>query len=222
VQNDPVNLVDPSGLDGGADFAALLLGAQVGASFSVHGGGSGGFLGGGGGGSGKHDMVMELAIDNNGGDGGGGESPNTAPSLPDAIKLAKQLLADPKGPCAGLFKKGNGLSTLNGLEKKNKIKIADTKVKLFGGTERLLSTMPGVGAVITSKGIFINPVGRIALGNPSPAGPFGKLTPLEGMAATIIHEDAHKTGDFPYEARPEDSIFHNADVVDACFGGRRP
>jgi len=144
------------------------------------------------------------------------------PSLPDAIKLAKQLLADPKGPCASLFKKGNGLSTLNELEKKNKIKIADTKVKLFGDPERLLSSMPGVGAVITKKGIFINPAGRIALGNPSPTGPFGKLTPLEAMAGTIIHEDAHKTGDFPYEGRPEDSTFHSIDVVNACFQGRLP
>ena len=82
--------------------------------------------------------------------------------------------------------------------------------------------MPGVGAVITSKGIFINPAGRIALGNPSPTGPFGQLTPLEAMAATIIHEDAHKTGDFPYEAQPRESTEHSADVVDACFGGRRP
>src|SRR6266700_2879639 len=141
------------------------------------------------------------------------------PSLPDAIKLAKQLLADPKGPCAALFKKRNGLSTLTELEKKNKIKIADTKVKLFGGPERLLSSMPGVGGVTTSKGIFIYTAGRIALGNPNPTGPFGKLTPLEAFAAAIIHEDAHKTGDFPYEANPEDSYFHSADVVDACFGG---
>jgi YD repeat-containing protein len=146
----------------------------------------------------------------------------TPPSLRDAIDLAKKLLADPKGDCAGIFKKGNGLSTLNDLDKKNKIKIADTKVKLFGGPERLLSSMPGVGGVTTSKGIFINPAGRIAQGNPSPTGPFGKLTPLEAFAAAIIHEDAHKTGDFPYEAKPEDSIFHSADVVDACFGGRRP
>lgn len=144
------------------------------------------------------------------------------PSLPDAIKLAKKLLADPKGPCAELFKKGNGLSTLNKLDKKNKIKIADTKVKLFGGPERLLSSMPGVGAVITKKGIFINPAGRIAQGNPSPTGPFGKLTPLEAMAGTIIHETAHKTGDFPKEANETESTLHSADVVDACFQGRRP
>ena len=144
------------------------------------------------------------------------------PSLPDAINLAKQLLADPKGPCAELFKKGNGLSTLKELEKKKKIKIADTKVRLFGGPERLLSSMPGVGAVITKKGVFINPAGRIAQGNPSPTGAFGKLTPLEAMAGAIIHETAHKTGDFPYEGRPEDSVFHSVDVVDACFGGRRP
>lgn len=39
------------------------------------------------------------------------------------------------------------------------------------------------------------------------------------MAGTIIHEDAHKTGDFRNETTPEDSIFHNADVVDACSEG---
>lgn len=131
------------------------------------------------------------------------------------------MLADPNGPCAGLFKKGNGLSTLNELDKKNKIKIADTKVKLFGGPEKLLSSMPGVGAVITSKGVFINPAGRIAQGNPSQTGPFGKLTPLEAMAATIIHEDAHKTGDFPYEASERLSTEHSIDVVEKCFGEDR-
>ncbi|HVH72143.1 MAG TPA: hypothetical protein VNB49_13670, partial [Candidatus Dormibacteraeota bacterium] len=91
-----------------------------------------------------------------------------------------------------------------------------------GGPEQLLSSMPGVGAVITKKGIFINPAGRIALGNLSPTGPFGMLTPLEAMAGTIIHETAHKTGDFPYEADPNDSTLHSIDVVDKCFGGRLP
>jgi hypothetical protein len=36
------------------------------------------------------------------------------------------------------------------------------------------------------------------------------------MAATVIHEDAHKTGDFGYETDENASILHSEDVVDAC------
>jgi RHS repeat-associated protein len=223
TKNDPVNRRDPSGLD---DYG---LGPPPPVPTLVPYGGTivtntwapaypvGGVLGG------RLLSGDAMAILESAAEGIEPEPQTPQPtSLPDAIKLARQLLTDPKGPCAELFKKGNGLSTLNELDKKDKIKIADTKVKLFGGPEKLLSSMPGVGAVITSKGVFINPAGRIAQGKPSPTGPFGKLSPLEAMAGAIIHETAHKTGDFGYEAAPIDSTEHSIDVVDKCFGGRLP
>ncbi len=117
VQNDPVNFVDPSGLDGGADFlTALLLGAQVGASFSVYGGGDG-FLGGSGGSGGRHVPAMELGNDEF--NTGGGDPPNSgrAPLTGDMLsrftetrdRLVK-LLRDKNSDCAKFLRDKVGVS----------------------------------------------------------------------------------------------------------------
>ena len=108
------------------------------------------------------------------------------PSLPDAIKLAKELLADPKGPCAGLFKKGNGLSTLTELEKKGNIKVKDIDVHLTDGRSGEFSSFSDVGAATRGNKITINPNRRMAQGKGS--GQFPNLSPLENYAVGIIHE----------------------------------
>ena len=41
-------------------------------------------------------------------------------------------------------------------------------------------------------------------------------------SVTFLGDYFFNPASMPYEATPEDSIFHSADVVDACFGGRRP
>ena len=217
VRSDPINFVDPTGLDGDCAAEHNATGSCTigdGGPTPINPGNIIGLGPRGGGPTGGGTPPTYGP----GGVGGIPQNPQP-PSLPDAINLAKMLLEDPKGPCAGLFKKGNGLSTLQKLEKDNKIKIKDVKTSVFGGPKRPLSSMPNVSAVNTKEGVFINPVGRIARGDPSPTGPFAALTPLEAMAALIVHETAHRTGDFPYENTPEDSSFHSIDVVDACFPG---
>jgi RHS repeat-associated protein len=89
VQGDPVNLVDPSGLDG--EFTCTP-GDPMCALGSVTVTGSFGGLFGAGGGGGRRELVAELPADGGGGGGGGGlggGSPN-APSAPAQQRFGRK------------------------------------------------------------------------------------------------------------------------------------
>lgn len=129
-------------------------------------------------------------------------------------------MKDPKGPCAGLFSKGNGLDLLNKLEKKGKIKIADTKVRLFGGPEQHLVDRPDVGGVTKGDTIYLNPTNSVTKGTypyNHPTAVLSGLTPVEGLAAHILHELLHVSGDFKPESKPEESYDFTGQVTQACF-----
>lgn len=129
------------------------------------------------------------------------------------------MLEDPKGPCAGLFAKGNGLDKLKELEKKGNIKVKDIDVKMTDGRKGKLSTFPDISGVTGGNKITFNPAGRMVLGKGSAQYP--KLSPLQHFAVGIIHELLHVTGDFPPELGNRDqvamqSILNTGDVVVAC------
>jgi RHS repeat-associated protein len=220
VSNDPVNLIDPTGLfcvyreDWNEKTATLTVTEEC--YLEGGGGGGGGFvnpIGGGGGGIG-------------GGGGGGGlgggnpETPqNPTPTLKDAIDSARKALeAD---PCKSLFSKGNGLETLNKLVKDKKLKIGDTGVpKQLSPTGRLKDA-PGLGEIEKGGRVFLNPSSSVMKGTypyDSPTAAFGGLSPTNALAALIIHGVLHVTKDIePDGTSPNDSLIHNADVARSCF-----
>ena len=95
VQNDPVNFVDPSGLDG-IDIGTFHFGNVIG----IIGRGT---LNGGGGGGGRREIAFELGVDAIGDLGGGGnvggEPPNTqadrrCPPTVDQILQSRKIRAE--------------------------------------------------------------------------------------------------------------------------------
>jgi hypothetical protein len=154
-----------------------------------------------------------------------GEPQNPAPSLADAIAAAKNAVKDPNGDCAKLFSKGNGLDLLN----KGNIKVKDTSVPKNLSPTGKLSGNPLVGAVTKGNNIYINPSARTTLGTHAPisngvykdsSGLFNGFSPVDVLAAIIIHEELHKSGDFETETgqfAKEESMANSSNVVNTCF-----
>jgi RHS repeat-associated protein len=145
------------------------------------------------------------------------------PSLTDAIDVAKGALKDPESRCAKLFAKGNGLELLTQLEKKGKIKIGDTKVPKHLSSTGKLKDAPGVAGVAKDGKIFLNPASSIVKGTVNPrSAVFGGMSAVDALAALIIHEVLHISKDRPPETGENyriDSLLNSTDVKAACFPG---
>jgi len=231
VQNDPVNFVDPSGLlaifctpdtmtcDPNTGVCTICAGE---CHLVGGGGGAGGGLTFGGGG------LTGGGIDPQTGGGGGGTGiPPT--SIGDIINTAKKALEDPNSPCAKLFKDGNGLKKLEQLEKDKKIKVDGGKVPWPDGTRKDAKNYPSLYAWTTlDSKITINKHSSAYTGVGGSAGfyaptrtaPAQGRTPAQYLAAVLIHEVLHVTGDFAPEKGPNwinDSLGNQADVLSSCF-----
>jgi hypothetical protein len=134
-------------------------------------------------------------------------------------------LKDPNSDCAKLFSKGNGLDLLN----KGKIKVKDTSVPKSLSPTGKLSGNPLVGAVTKGSNIYINPSARTTLGTHAlisngvykdSSGLFNGFSPVDVLAAIIIHEELHKSGNFETETGSSaafESMANSSDVVNTCF-----
>ena len=234
VQNDPVNFVDPQGLDGfddplGPPPPVPTLVPPPGplptetidtwAPYWREGGSSGD-------GTEWRTLAVINPGDLNHGMAGNiqREPQNPVPTLTDAINSARKALeAD---PCKSLFSKGNGLDTLNKLVKDKKLKIRDTSVpKSLSPTGRLKDA-PGLGEIEKGGRVFLNPSSTVMKGTypyNSPTAAFGGLSPTDALAALIIHGVLHVTKDIePDGTSPNDSLIHNADVARSCFPKPNP
>jgi len=218
VLNDPVNFVDPSGLD---DEFTCRVGDPDCVVGSVTINISGGERGTGVGGTSSGPMEIETS-----GDGPTGAEiiPQNPPTLTDAIDSARKALE--AEPCKSLFSKGNGLDKLNELVKKNKIKIGDTRVPKTLSPNGRLKDAPGLGEIEKGGKIFLNPSSSVMRGTypySSPSVAFSGLTPTNALAALIIHGVLHVTKDIePDGTKPNDSLIHNGDVARNCFPKPNP
>ncbi|MGH9904947.1 MAG: hypothetical protein ACRD8U_05095, partial [Pyrinomonadaceae bacterium] len=224
VNNDPVNFVDPSGLDpeevgpgdvirinapgrrwsndptGGAILAAVTGGVNWGLRRRIT----------------EFEPRWGRDLE---------PTPqNPIPTLPDAINSARNALE--KDPCKSLFSKGNGLDKLNELVKKKKIKIGDTGVpKSLSPTGRLKDA-PDLGEIEKGGKVFLNPSSGIMKGTypyHSPTASLGGISPTDALAALIIHGVLHVTKDIePDGTSPNDSLIHNANVARNCFSKPNP
>ena len=214
VQSDPVNFVDPSGLDDVPPEPCIGCPIDV---VQIPGWGrnpGGGSIGGGF----QPDPLSPTDPE------AGGGTPQNPPTLTDAIDSARKALeAD---PCKSMFSKGNGLDKLNELVKKKKIKIGDAGVpKTLSSTGRLKDA-PGLGEIEKGGKIFLNPSSTVMKGTypyDSPTAAFGGLSPTNALAALIIHGVLHVAKDIePDGTSPNDSLIHNADVARNCFPKPNP
>jgi RHS repeat-associated protein len=228
AQNDPVNFVDPLGLD--PDFGLgppppvptlIEYGGTIVTNTSAPrpggGGGGGSILGG--------DVLFEVEQGPTDGPGeqGGGPTSNI-PTLEDALNVARTALES--DACKNLFKKGNGLEKLNQLAKDNKIKIEDTKVPKELSSSGRLKDVPGIGEVAKDGKVFINPSSPIMKGTyryDSPVVVFSGMKPQQALATLIIHGVLHLTKDIAPDGKdPRASLLHSADVRNACFPKPNP
>ena len=214
VQNDPINAVDPSGMTLQAIWGRACSGTagdEICEWYIV------GYvdIGGGGGGTGISDP-------NQGGTGGD----FTPPTAGDALKLVEEKLKDKDGKCAGLFSKANGLDILN--KSKNKITSkSDFPIDNYNGKKTNFNKEPQINAATDKSGnITLNSGSRIMTGfhwDPANAKGlaskyFKQVNPIQALAAVIIHELLHVSGDFPFEKYENESFGNNAEVLQNCFG----
>ncbi|MBL8167034.1 MAG: RHS domain-containing protein, partial [Acidobacteria bacterium] len=225
VGNDPANFVDPSGLlriiiwgvacvESGGTRTCEYYVQEI-----IDFGGGFGLLGWGYGGSGQ----------------GGDVKPISPIPLKDIVDEAKQALKDPNGDCAKLFNKGNGSSKLGELDKANKIKLGNAKVTTSNGQTMEMKTHNGFAGLYQGGQITISQYssyytgtyqGKDSKGNEVTKGMYEKgsrfygYTPTQALAAILIHEVAHATGDFPPESGANvisESIINTNTVLTACF-----
>ena len=155
-------------------------------------------------------------------------------SLSDAIALARKTLEDSNGDCAKLFSERNGLELLNKLSSKGKIKIQDTSVpRNYSPTGRLQDN-PRIAGITQGGKVYLNPRSRVISGTYAPivnglyndrTGLYNGFSPLQVLAATIIHELLHVSGDYPPETGQfavEESLANNSEVVNTCFKKSAP
>jgi len=205
VQNDPVNFVDPTGLDDCTEFdeyGACIIGDGGPDPFDDP------FFNGSNDRLNPYVPMREV--------GGGPQN-----RLPGAIDAARDALKDPKSPCAELFSKGNGLEKLNELAKKGKIKIGDTGIPKALSPTGKLSGAPGIAAYAKDGKIFLNPSSSVVKGTLNPrTAVFGGMSTADALGTLLIHELRHLTKDLPGESLENyrnESLLNSHDVKAACF-----
>src|SRR5207247_2842835 len=123
----------------------------------------------------------------------------------EALEAAREAMKDPNSECSKLFSSSgkNGLEELNKLIKKGKIKIKDTSVAKYLSSNGRLSGNPNLQAVTKGGTVYINTAGTVFRGTYAtivngvyrdPTHLFDGFSPLQVLAATIIHELLHVTG----------------------------
>jgi hypothetical protein len=166
---------------------------------------------------------------------GGGQdvNPISPPALKDVISRVKELLSDPKSKCSQIFMKGNGLTTLSSLN--GKISFGNAKVSLSNGKSIEMKTNNAFFAVTENGKITISQYSSAYTGiytaeeggkevkksfYETRSSRYYGYKPVDILAAILIHEVAHVTGDFERETGANtisQSIINTNTVIDACL-----